>query len=240
MNAGGLTAFPRRSDDGLTVELSHATVLLTERGAGDLGRTRIDPAPSAAVLANRAALLERQGLGGIVAPCQVHGVEVAAVGEAHGYEVAALEADGQVTSVPGIGLAIHVADCLPVAIAGRGGVAMLHCGWKGLAGEIIPAGVAALRELGAKGPLEAVIGPGAGGCCYEVGPKLHARFARYGASSGRMLDLRAIAMAQLREAGVSRIIGLEACTLCAPPGRFFSHRRDGPATGRQAGIAWLR
>jgi copper oxidase (laccase) domain-containing protein len=135
---------------------------------------------------------------------------------------------------------VHVADCLPIALAGDGGVAMLHGGWRGLAAGVVDEGVAALRAAGVAGPLEAVIGPGAGGCCYETGPEVHAVFARYSASDGRLLDLKAVATAQLHAAGVETVDDVGLCTLCAPEGLLFSHRRDGPDTGRQGGFAWLR
>jgi hypothetical protein len=38
-------------------------------------------------------------------------------------------------------------------------------------------------------------------------------------------------------AGVVHDSGL--CTMCTDPSLFFSHRRDGPVTGRQGGVAWL-
>jgi copper oxidase (laccase) domain-containing protein len=87
----------------------------------------------------------------------------------------------------------------------------------------------------------AAIGPGAGGCCYEVGEEVHHRFAAYdhGAHRGSNLDLKAIARAQLTAAGVSRVDDVGLCTICSPPGLFFSHRRDRGMTGRQAGVAWL-
>ena len=87
-----------------------------------------------------------------------------------------MEADGQVTTQRGMGVAVLVADCLPVAVAGAGGVAMLHAGWRGLEAGVIAAGVAALRERGVHGELEAAIGPAAGPCCYEVGDDLRERF----------------------------------------------------------------
>jgi polyphenol oxidase len=31
---------------------------------------------------------------------------------------------------------------------------------------------------------------------------------------------------------------LGLCTLCGDPDLFFSHRRDGGVTGRQAGVVW--
>jgi copper oxidase (laccase) domain-containing protein len=109
-----------------------------------------------------------------------------------------------------------------------------------LAGGIIGAGVGALRRLGVEGDLEAAIGPGAGRCCYETGDEVRELFEAYGASHGRLLDLKAVAGAQLRAAGVGTVRDVKLCTICAPGPRFFSHRRDGAATGRQGAFAWLR
>ena len=136
---------------------------------------------------------------------------------------------------------VMTADCLPIAVAGGGAVAMLHAGWRGLAGGIVAEGVRAVRELGAEGPVEAAIGPGAGGCCYEVGEEVHARFAAYGADVrfGRNLDLKAIAREDLVSAGVAVVHDVDLCTICSEESLFFSHRRDHGITGRQAGVAWL-
>ena len=118
---------------------------------------------------------------------------------------------------------------------------MLHAGWRGLAGGIVAEGVRAIRELGADGPLEAAIGPGAGGCCYEVGDEVHEVFADYGerVRRGRNLDLKAIAREQLERAGVQTVHDVELCTICSDESLFFSHRRDRGVTGRQAGLVWL-
>ena len=79
---------------------------------------------------------------------------------------------------PGVAPMVLTADCLPIAIAGDGAVAMLHAGWRGLAGGILAEGVAA-RPRARRRPArcEAAIGPGAGACCYEVGEEVHAAFA---------------------------------------------------------------
>jgi YfiH family protein len=193
----------------------------------------------ARALAARESVRCALGLGSIAAGWQVHGTFVAAVDAARpGYVVAADEADGQATRLPGVGVAVHTADCLPVVVAGPGGVVMLHAGWRGLAGGVLAEGVAVLRRLGVAGPLAAAIGPGAGGCCYEVGDDVRAVFAAVPrAVLDRRLDLKAVARHELERAGLTRIDDVGLCTLCSPD--FFSHRRDGPATGRQAGIAWL-
>ena len=163
--------------------------------------------------------------------------------------------DGHTTTAPGLGLLVLVADCLPVALAGGGRVAMLHCGWRGLAGGIVGRALTLFEETPS-----AAVGPGIGRCCYEVGPEVLAAFADLdgdavdsaslpnrpdgdandsaGVASGRMLDLRAVAEAKLRAGGVERIEHIDLCTACRPD-LLFSHRRDRGVTGRQAGLAWL-
>jgi purine-nucleoside/S-methyl-5'-thioadenosine phosphorylase / adenosine deaminase len=126
-----------------------------------------------------------------------------------------------------------VADCLPVAMAGDGGVAMAHCGWRGLAGGIVGETAAAIDAS------SAAIGPGIGPCCYEVGEEVLAEFDDLDdVSEGRMLDLTAVARALLARAGVTRVESADLCTSCEED-LFYSHRRDGERTGRQAGLAWL-
>ncbi len=151
------------------------------------------------------------------------------------------EADGQATALRTLAPMVLVADCLPIAIAGNRAVAMLHCGWRGLAGGIVAEGVRAVRELGDEGALAAAIGPGAGPCCYEVGEEVHAAFANHDSSVhvGRNLDLKSVARGQLGSAGVNDVHDVGMCTICADPSLFFSHRRDQGITGRQAALAWL-
>jgi YfiH family protein len=159
------------------------------------------------------------------------------------------EADGQATPLREVALMVLVADCLPIALAataggnggGSGAVAMLHAGWRGLAAGIVAEGMRAIRALGVDGPIEAAIGPGAGGCCYEVGEEVHREFAGYGdhVRNGPNLDLKAVARHQLERAGVSAVHDVGLCTICSDPSLFFSHRRDHGVTGRQAGLAWL-
>lgn len=220
-----------------------ARVRFTTRAHGDLGLTEPGCQVASAVLANRAGVLERCGVRSIVVGHQVHGTRVAVVRESGaGYVVGAdaAPADGQATALRGVGVAIHAADCLPIALAGEGGVAMVHGGWRGLAGGVIAAGVAALRALGVRGPIEAAIGPGAGGCCYETGLEVREAFGGPDApGSGRCVDLKEVARRQLASVGVERVDDVGICTLCAESGLVFSHRRDGgPGTGRHAGIVW--
>jgi polyphenol oxidase len=142
--------------------------------------------------------------------------------------------DGHLTDTPGLGLLVLVADCYPVALSDGRRAAMLHCGWRPLAGGILEKAVARFD-----GTPSAAVGPGIGGCCYEVGPEVLEAFADIeGAADRRMLDLRRVIAARLSAAGVERIEHVDRCTSCEPE-RYFSHRRDGGLTGRQAGLCVL-
>jgi len=170
---------------------------------------------------------------------QVHGARVRRAIEPPGPERPSADEDGQATALRDAAALVFVADCLPILLAAEGAVAALHGGWRGLAGGIVAEGVAALRELGAEGPVHAAVGPGAASCCYEVGEEVHARFADVpGARAGeRNLDLPAVARAKLAEAGAQAVHDLGLCTMCRRD-LFFSHRGDGGTTGRQAGVVW--
>ncbi len=141
------------------------------------------------------------------------------------------EVDGHATATPGLAPLVLVADCLPVALSGPGGVAMLHCGWRGLAAGIVARGVREVRATAA------AIGPGIGPCCFEVGEEVLDRFEHLGAgiATDRKLDLPEVAARLLAAAGVEDIERTDLCTSCNRE-LFFSHRRDGGETGRQAGV----
>ena len=169
---------------------------------------------------------------------QVHGSTVRRATEPPGPQRPHAEEDGQATALAGHPALVFVADCLPVLLAADGAVAAIHAGWRGTAAGILAEGVAALGELGGEGPVTALIGPGARGCCYEVGEEVHAAFAGYDARRGeRNLDLAAVVRAQLAAAGVAEVHDVGLCTMCWF-GLFFSHRRDRGVTGRQAGVVW--
>jgi len=193
------------------------------------------------VLENRRRLCEAAGVDGAGAAMarQIHGASVL---EAKPRGILAPAAhpscDGLWTDRPGLALAVVTADCLPIALwrtGGIPGIAVLHAGWKGILAGIVEAGAAALGD----GPLGAVVGPGIGACCYEVGEEVAGRYrVRFGDGvvRGRSLDLRAAAELALREAGCTSVEHGDRCTACEPE-LFFSHRRDGGHTGRQGVIA---
>jgi YfiH family protein len=144
------------------------------------------------------------------------------------------EVDGHVVRGPGLAPLVLTADCLPVALAGPGGVAMLHCGWRGLAAGIVGRGALAVEAT------SAAIGPGIGPCCFEVGREVLEAFADLGdgIADGRMLDLPEVARRLLARAGVERVESAGVCTFCEAD-LFFSHRRDKGLTGRMGNLAWI-
>lgn len=211
-----------RSADGvewLEAGLPGSKAVFSTRSAGSVKESR---APLASALGISPE--------SIVSGRQVHGAELAFHDEA---SAGAPEVDGHVISGPGIVGLVYTADCLPVALVGPGGAAVLHCGWRGLAAGIVGHGAGAVHAT------HAAIGPGIGPCCYEVGDDVLGAFAGLGTgvANGRMLDLPEVARRLLKVAGVGGIESADLCTCCEEE-RFFSHRRDaGP--GRQAGLVWL-
>lgn len=184
----------------------------------------------------------------IVFPRQVHGTDVVseqAARDAFGRGAPA-EADAIVSTVPGRGVGIVTADCVPILVATRDGsrVAAIHAGWRGLAAGVIEAGIEAMGVE--PGGLSAAVGPAARGCCYEVDdPVAQALEVRYTAllagvlvpgRPGRFqLDLPELTFRILRELGLApNRIGTthRLCTICTPGPRFESYRREGSRAGR--------
>jgi polyphenol oxidase len=187
-----------------------------------------------AVTENRRRLAGALGLDPqqIVFALQVHGTRL--IDHSEPLCESLPEGDGHLVREPGAAPLVLAADCLPVALYGQGGLAMVHAGWRGLAEGILGAAAEAVDATAA------AIGPGIGPCCYEVGDEVLDAFADPGGgiANRRTLDLPEIARRRLAQAGVERIDSAGLCTSCERE-LFFSHRRDHGHTGRQAGIAWL-
>jgi len=207
----------------------------------------------AALVANWSAAMSAAGLSGPIALMnQVHGAEVLEVLEGSGPLAVAGDADALLTRAPGVALAVRVADCVPVLLAAPSGaprgaaIAAVHAGWRGTAARIVEAAVDAVCEASGARPetLVAAIGPAIGPCCYEVSQEVADAICAAGGRAlpgprGRPhLDLREANAAQLRGRGVTTIDFVGPCTRCSPD--HYSHRGDGPATGRQVGLIALR
>ncbi|WP_285250943.1 polyphenol oxidase family protein [Pseudarthrobacter sp. fls2-241-R2A-168] len=169
---------------------------------------------------------------------QVHGNTVTVMDQ----DTAAPEADAMVSR--GVPLAVMVADCIPVLLAGESPdgpvLAAVHAGRPGIANGVIPAAVDRMKSLGAVG-IRAWLGPSICGNCYEVPAGLQDEVsavvpaARTTTSWGTPgLDLPAGARSQLDQAGVS-VEYSGPCTLETPS--LFSYRRNSN-TGRFAGLIW--
>ena len=195
---------------------------------------------SAAVQERRARLEQSIGVGpqSLRFMNQVHGTTVALMDA----ESPAPEADGMVSR--GLPLAVMVADCIPVLLAGRsqGGpvLAAVHAGRPGVANGVLPAAVEGMKSLGASG-IRAWLGPSICGSCYEVPAALRDEVAAgvpgtwsttsWGTPA---LDLPAGAKSQLEAMGVE-VECTGACTLETET--LYSYRRN-RNTGRFAGLVW--
>lgn len=197
---------------------------------------------------NRRRLLAAAGVDNVQWLDQEHGRRVLA---ASSLTVASgpIAADASWTAVPDLGLAVLVADCIPLLLANDDGslVAAVHCGWRGTVAGIVEATLDALPESPSR--LVAWLGPGVCGDCYEVGSDVRDALAadeqkgvlveqvsaRGDARKWRM-NLPALIASRLRRAGVERIVASSLCTMCDR--RFYSYRRHG-RTGRFAALIWL-
>jgi len=181
----------------------------------------------------------------VVCMHQVHGADVAVVENAPGSGSAPSQADGLVTSTAGVVLAVRAADCVPVLLADveAGVVAAAHAGRPGMVAGIVPAALARMRECGAE-RIVAWLGPHVCGRCYEVPEKMRAEVAAvvpesYAETSWGTpaVDVGAGVRAQLEAAG-AEVIGVGRCTI--EDEDLYSYRRQGPESGRMAGLIWLR
>lgn len=197
-------------------------VIFSGAGEGDL---RSDPGA-------RLALSRKVGIDSEWATVhQIHGsavIEVSQPGPAG-------EADALWTRVPALPLAVFTADCFPVVLHAPAAVGIAHAGWRGAAAGVVGELRTAMGEGGF--PVRrALVGPGIGPCCFEVGDEVAERFPGYAAQTtwGTVsVDLVGSIRTQLE--------GLEVwsggiCTMHDPG--WFSHRSSGTPQ-RQAALAWI-
>jgi hypothetical protein len=222
------------------------------RNDGNMGFTGArDPR---AVREARRRFLAEAGMdaGAAAAVRQVHGARILRVGARErgrgGLDPAAClgDADGLVTTDPGVPLLALSGDCCVgvLAAADGRGAAVFHAGWRGALAGAPAAAVRALSEtVGAPASMiRAVLGPAIGPCCYEVGEDVVLAFQRgFGEDAGRWirpgrgprphLDVPAAVRDALLRSGLREdAVGPAGpCTLCGGP--WFSHRRGD--AGRQ-------
>ncbi|ALK97079.1 hypothetical protein AB595_21955 [Massilia sp. WF1] len=160
--------------------------------------------------------------------------------------------DASTALQPGVVCAILTADCLPVLFADIDGkvVGAAHAGWRGLAAGVLANTVAAMRAQGA-GEITAWLGPAIGPQAFEVGTDVLEAFRRalpegeaeagfrpFPGREGKFLaDMNWLARRLLANDGITRVHGGDRCTFTERE-RFYSYRRDGAGSGRQASLIW--
>ncbi len=247
--AGGVSTGPFASlnlrdglgDDAAAVVHNQA-VFAAALGARPVWLDQVHGAAVLRLTSVRAEPFDKLRTGSVEAPSRASG----ALRQAEGERLQT--ADASITTEPGIACAVQVADCLPVLFAApeARGVGAAHAGWRGLAGGVLEAALAALCEATgcAPGELQAWLGPCIGPRHFEVGADVRKAFAGDEAffaphAEGKWLaDLPGLARARLQRAGLVRISGGRWCSV-EDASRFFSFRRDRGLTGRMAAAVWL-
>lgn len=210
----------------------------------------------ARVMENRARAVKAAGLRAepLSTAYQVHGRNVLVVERPLDQDDRP-QADGLVTSTPGINLGILTADCGPVLFADAEArvVGAAHAGWKGAVGGILEATVAAMETLGARrGSIVAALGPCIGRESYEVGTEFpkpfidqdpaNARFFAANACRKFQFDLAGYIAARLEKLGLAAV-SVSGHDTCALETDFFSYRRKTkrgePDYGRQVSVIGL-
>lgn len=157
------------------------------------------------------------------------------------------DGDALVTNLEGLAVSIRTADCYPILIADarNRAVAAIHAGWRGTAAGIVQKTIGKMRaDFGTEpGDIHAAVGPGIGGCCYEVGPEVACRFgdAVLTRQIRTHLDLESENRKLLASAGVpsQNIEALGICTFCDAE-RFFSYRREKETAGRMTSFIRIK
>jgi polyphenol oxidase len=185
--------------------------------------------------------INRQLLAKITGPVQF-------MNQVHGNEVVEVKVliddptcDALITTVPGIALAVMVADCIPLLLSSSTVVGAVHVGRRGLMNSVAIKALEAMRKLGA-GQIHAQIGPSICGRCYEVPQELadevsakHPVATSLTNNLTPALDLPRALIADLVANGVT----YKASPICTLENdEYFSYRRHN-ITGRNAGVVWL-
>lgn len=196
--------------------------------------------------------------GPLVKTNQVHGAVVRPIRAedlGRGLHEREPEADGLVTDLPGVTLAVYSADCIPVLLyhPDRRVIAAVHAGWRGTAGKIAAAAAEKMaKEYGCSpSGILAAIGPGIGPCCFETHQDVpSAMLDAYGEAAGPYIqelprgkfrvDLKGLNALSLTQAGLdpAHIETDDDCTACHPE-KYWSHRRVGSDRGSMAALIEL-
>lgn len=166
-------------------------------------------------------------------------------------------ADAMITNAVNVPIMTLAADCLPLLMYDpvQRAVAAVHAGWRSTVLDIAGETVRAMQQEYGTDPADllAFLGPAIGVCCNEVGPEVTAAWRGVASDLGPLMesavtrpsvkehfDVPRANMLLLQRAGLppDHIEVSSVCTKCNLI-EWFSHRGQGPATGRQGGVIML-
>lgn len=135
---------------------------------------------------------------------QVHGRDVVTASDA----TAESSADVIIDYGDGFAVAVLVADCVPILLVDEDSptLAVVHAGWRGLEKNVLES---ALENFEHRDAVHAFLGPCISAAAYQVGPDVAVHFTNVAgavtADTGdrSRLDLRTVALAQLRALGIT-------------------------------------
>ena len=207
----------------------------TTRSAGSFGLASDEPVRD--VMARWDRLRENLAAAGprLATARQVHGAHVIEHGGGWGGWLRAGDGDGHLALARGTGMAVSIADCVPIFLAHpSGAAAVLHSGWRGTASRIIERAIDLFESRGIpSAELVMHLGPAICGACYEVSPDVFERLTGRTVDRASTVDLRILIADHARLRGVRQISITESCTRCNND-RFYSHRAGD--SGRQLGV----
>lgn len=171
---------------------------------------------------------------------QVHSNRVQVVSEGGTYP----STDGLVTKIPGLTLAIQVADCAAVLLwdSTNNVIAALHAGWRAAVGDIASRGIEkVLKQGGEVKHLKAFVSPCISQKNFEVGREVAEQFPDQFVDFTNFekphVDLKAFIKNQLRSAGISdRNIEVRSECTIDDADQFYSFRKEGRNSGRMMAL----
>ncbi|HEX6981453.1 MAG TPA: peptidoglycan editing factor PgeF [Balneolaceae bacterium] len=195
---------------------------------------------------NRSALLSSLNIdkAWIAYADQVHSNRIKVVSQGGTYP----STDGLITRIPGLTLAIQVADCAAVLLWDSSAqiIAALHAGWRGVAGDIVPKGIEMMIEQGATPEnLHAFVSPCLSFENFEVGEEVAEQFpdeqVDYENFAKPHLNLKGFIKQQLSENKIAgeNIEVHPACTV-GEVKNYYSYRREGNRSGRMMALIQIR
>lgn len=171
---------------------------------------------------------------------QVHGTDVVWHGSTNAGWHILDGVDGHATAAAGQLLTVTVADCIPVylAVPTKRVIALVHAGWRGVAGRILERTVELLRREAFCRGTDIVMHCGVGVCgqCYEVGEEVYSRLTGRPVDRPTHVDLRSVLRTQAADLGIDQVTISSFCT-AHDHDKFFSHRASGGRDGRM--VAYL-